>query len=499
VGTYGAFIGTALRGPTVPTLITSWSDYNTMFGGFSSGKTLPMALHQFFTNGGGAAYVCRVISVDGASPDTGGAYAASVSYGTRTSDGPPPVYDDRLLFDAVTPGAWGNLVSVDVTVNAPVMVYPPGGGAAVEDEARRTFSVEVREYVRGAWVVMERFRDLSMVETNSKYVAAAINSSTVGSRYLRVTDLKKDNSPLTYSTPDPLQLANGTDGVNPILSVQYETAFALFDEIEAMLVVNVPGVPDVAGVGAKVKERGDSVLVLDTAENVPPNDPSLGGPYTSSYEAIYYPWIHIVDPTPGAPRGSTTKIAPGASVTGMIIRTDRQRGVFKAPAGTSAVISGAVANELRLSNAELDQLASLNINVIRPVAGIGIAAMGARTRSQDTAQYLSVRRTLNYVKSRSVKASRFALFEPNTPSLWEQLRVVNGAYLNELWSNGGLAGRSPSEAYYVKCDEDNNTPQTIMNGELHIEIGVSPAFPAEFIIIRVAQFEADATITASEE
>jgi phage tail sheath protein FI len=184
----------------------------------------------------------------------------------------------------------------------------------------------------------------------------------------------------------------------------------------------------------------------------------------------------------------------------MILRTDASRGVFKAPAGVTATLTGAVANERRLTNTELDTLAGMNVNVVRPVPGAGIAAMGARTNQVgSTAQYISVRRTLNFVKKRAAEVSRFAIFEPNSPTLWEQLRVANGAFLSELWQIGGLAGLDFSQAFYVKCDGENNTAQTIANGEVNIEIGVAPVFPAEFVVIRVGQFEADASTVVTEE
>jgi len=186
-------------------------------------------------------------------------------------------------------------------------------------------------------------------------------------------------------------------------------------------------------------------------------------------------------------------------VAGMIMRTDSARGMFKAPAGLGANLTGAVANETRIINDDLNKLSEANINVIRPVPGAGITVMGARTRSFDTSKYLSVRRTLNYVKKKSALTSRFALFEPNTPSLWDQLRVANGAWLSELWQMGGLKGIDPTLAYYVKCDSEINTPQTMANGEVHIEIGVAPVYPAEFVIIRVGQFESDASTVVTEE
>jgi hypothetical protein len=142
----------------------------------------------------------------------------------------------------------------------------------------------------------------------------------------------------------------------------------------------------------------------------------------------------------------------------------------------------------------------MNVNVVRPVPGSGITAMGARTRAFGTTdQYVSVRRTINYVKKRAAEVSRFALFEPNTTYLWEQLRVANGAFLSELWQSGGLAGLDFSQAFYVKCDAENNTAQTISNGEVHVEIGIAPVFPAEFVVIRVGQFESDASTIVTEE
>ena len=495
-GTYGAFIGTALRGPVVPTLINSWTDFNAAFGGFVSGRTLPVALHQYFSNGGGPAYVCRVLPIDGTEPvDAGGAVAAKVT----TGDTVATVLKDRLRFTAVTAGSWGNGIAVDITVNPAVMVVPPGGGTAVADATKATFSIIVYENIRGVGVAVERFRDLSMVTTASRYITSIINSQTIGSRYIVVEDIVGDDKPLVDSTTDPEPLKGGSEGTNPIDPTQYNGAFALFDEIDAMLVVNIPGVDSVTGISNRVQARGDSILLIDTEAGLLPTEGTIGSAYTSSYDAVYYPWLHIADPDPSAPRGSTMLVPPGASMAGIIMRTDKSRGVFKAPAGVNSYVVGAVANERRLTNTELDNLAAKNINVIRPVAGVGITAMGARTRSNDTAQYISVRRTLNYVKSRAVRVSRFALFEPNTPALWEQVRVINGSFLNELWQMGGLAGRTPGQAYYVKCDEDINTPQTIQNGELHIEIGVSPAFPAEFVIIRVGQFEADASIVVVEE
>lgn len=471
-GTYGAFIGTAIMGPQKPYLIRSWNDFLSVFGGFSSTKTLPIAMYQYFSNGGAPAWVARVLGT--------GASTATVKLTIGTA---PAV--DYLRFDATTPGMWGNYISVDVTVH----------DAPNTDK----FDIEVYQEVRGNPIVVERFRDLTLDTTAARYAPNIVNSSTIGSQFIFITDLTDPaTNSIPSSTTNLLELTGGDDGTT-VLDSAYTTAIEEFGAVDAMLVFNIPGVSNTTPVLSYIEERGDSVLIVDTDPNLAPTDPSIPTDLISSYTAVYYPWIYIPDPAPDAPRGSIIKVPPGASVAGMILRTDAVRGVFKAPAGQGAVLANAVANERRLTNDELDSLASSNINVVIPVQGVGIAVMGARTKSQDTAQFLSVRRTLNYVKHRAARVSRFAMFEPNTPDLWEQVRVVNGAFLSDLWEKGGLVGYNSAQAYYVKCDEENNPVQTVMNGELHIEIGISPTFPAEFIIIRVGQFEADASVLVIEE
>jgi phage tail sheath protein FI len=460
--TLGGFMGTALRGPTTPELVTSWSDFVSKFGTFSGTTTLPYALYQYFNNGGGDAYVARVLASD--------AVAAT------------KVWNSRLAFTAITKGAWGNAVSVEITLNA--------------DPS--TFTLAIKEVQRGVTVTVEQFRDLSMVRTNARYILSIVNSLTIGSQYVTVTDTLANDANLTPSAA--VTLTGGSDGVAAITAGDYGTSLDKFDPIDANFVFNAPGLADATSLVTKVASgRQDSIFVCDTAENQAATMVGATLP-SSSYAAVYYPWIWIADPSPDAVRGGIKKVPPGASVAGMIVRTDTSRGVFKAPAGVAATLAGAVASETRLTNAELDTLAGMNINVTRPVPGSGIAAMGARTRAFGTVdQYVSVRRTINYVKKRAADVSRFALFEPNTPPLWEQLRVANGAFLSELWQIGGLAGLDFSQAFYVKCDGENNTSASIAAGEVHIEIGIAPAFPAEFVVIRVGQFESDASVVVTEE
>jgi phage tail sheath protein FI len=209
----------------------------------------------------------------------------------------------------------------------------------------------------------------------------------------------------------------------------------------------------------------------------------------------------ISDPTLGigASSASTRPVGAGGAVIGLIASTDASRGVFKAPAGLTARIGGAVSVSA-LTNAELDSLnsAAAPVNAIRFISGSGIVVMGSRTiKAGYVDRYVPVRRTLIYLRKAMVDLTQFAIFEPNDPSLWRRIDSALSSFLTNFWSQGGLRGNTPAEAFFVKVDAGNNTQATIDNGEVHIEIGVALQRPAEFIIIKIGQFDGGTTVTVA--
>lgn len=129
------------------------------------------------------------------------------------------------------------------------------------------------------------------------------------------------------------------------------------------------------------------------------------------------------------------------------------------------------------------------INAIRSVPGAGTVVYGARTLLQDgTAnRYVSMRRSLNYLRKRITDLTQFAVFENNNEVLWSQIRTVLGVFLNEYRNQGGLRGATPSDAFFVKCDAENNTSNDIVQGTVNIEVGVALEYPAEFVVITLSQ------------
>lgn len=332
---------------------------------------------------------------------------------------------------------------------------------------------------------------------------AQVSGATATYTLTTVTGLSGSvNGVRTVSTSGSL------DGSN-ISKTELIAAADDFDSVGNNLVMNVP---DAAGLApsdarqvyaafiAAADNRGDSFVVIDTpagADAVSAQSFAADVTPKSSNAAIYYPWVLIADPASSG-SSSTRAVPPGGSVVGLFLATDTARGVFKAPAGLGASLNNVVAMERNFSSSDLDSLNSAltPVNVIRAVPGAGICVMGARNVGNDRRmKYVSTRRTMLQVKKRLSDLTAFAVFEPNDSRLWEQVRNVCSVYLTELWSAGGLKGRTQADAFFVKCDATNNTPTSLADGELNIEVGVALQTPAEFVIIRIGQFDGATSIT----
>ena len=255
---------------------------------------------------------------------------------------------------------------------------------------------------------------------------------------------------------------------------------------------NVGDAGDVYDAATSWSADNNCFVVVETPkDNTVANAISFAGGLTdTSYAAVYYPHIWVNDPV-GRGSGALRKIGPSGAVAGLFLYTDSNQGVFKAPAGINTTVKGAVTTEKQFSTTELDTLnsGSTPVNAIRQIPGAGIAVMGARTLLQDgTAnKYVNMRRSLIYIKKRLRDLTEFAIFENNDERLWAQIRSSIIVFLNEYKNQGGLRGTTPAQAFFVKCDAENNSSAQIANGEVHIQVGVALQYPAEFIVIDLSQ------------
>jgi phage tail sheath protein FI len=232
---------------------------------------------------------------------------------------------------------------------------------------------------------------------------------------------------------------------------------------------------------------GDRVAIIDAPPGLNAQQVKTwrvdGAGYDSKYATLYWPWIKVMNPL----AGRAEFMPPSGHVAGIWARNDDTRGVHKAPA--NEVVRGVISLETQITKGEHDQLNPVAVNCIRSFPGQGIRIWGARTLSSDPEwRYLNVRRLFNFIEESILQGTNWVVFEPNDPKLWDSVKRTVTMFLRRVWRDGALFGRTPAEAFFVKCDEENNPPENRDAGILTVEIGVSPVKPAEFVVFRISQF-----------
>jgi phage tail sheath protein FI len=445
---------------------------------------LPYAVYLFYQNGGRGAYVVRAMPA--AVEDQGVVATATITDGEAT---PADVID----FEATGAGVWGNSISI---------VIQPQATAA---NGRNIFTVAINN---GANRV-ETFTNLSMggVE-GTRPLVTAINDPLAGSRYVRVVSADTALDPNDGSYP----LTGGLDPELPVASDLISQGVTdAIKTIEGPLLVSFQPfqsdtgsviMPPAQAISGLSGDRADIFVVWD---GNPVSEVPGGTTYTAnvksraasvgtdnSYAALYCPWV--VTPDPARP-GATIAVPPSGAVKGVYSRIDVTQGPWRTPAGVPASMSNVLTTELKFTDTDQGDLNYNNINVIRAQIGAGICIMGGRTRKLwGPDRYIGARRTLIFLKETLRRATAFAVFENNDQRLWSALRQTANRILQPVWEQGGLKGNSPNEAYFVRCDETINTPQVIQSGEVRMEIGVALQAPAEFVIIRISQFDSGGSL-----
>jgi phage tail sheath protein FI len=220
------------------------------------------------------------------------------------------------------------------------------------------------------------------------------------------------------------------------------------------------------------------------------------GRFDSKYAALYHPWIEIFDPTERPSQGAPPKrllLPPSGFVTGIYARSDIERGVHKAPA--NEVVRGLTRFEANINKGRQDVLNPEGINALRFFEGRGNRVWGARTMSSDPEwKYVNVRRLFIYIEHSIDKGTQWAVFEPNGPRLWANIRQTVEDFLLVLWRDGALLGDKPDQAYFVRCDRTTMTQNDLDNGRMICLVGVAPVKPAEFVIFRIGQWTGDAKV-----
>ncbi|HEY0737938.1 MAG TPA: phage tail sheath subtilisin-like domain-containing protein [Herpetosiphonaceae bacterium] len=259
-------------------------------------------------------------------------------------------------------------------------------------------------------------------------------------------------------------------------STIYQTSMAYCAERRAFLIVDPPDAwsanPNTA---AATAQAGLGSL-------------GLSGTFARN-AAIYFPRVIEADPLRD---GQLDVFVPCGIIAGVMARTDAQRGVWKAPAGLDAAMNGIQGLAVNLNDAENGMLNPIGINCLRSFPVNGRVVWGARTlRGADSLadeyKYIPVRRLALFLEESLYRGTQWVVFEPNDEPLWAQIRLNIGAFMQNLFRQGAFQGKSPREAYFVKCDSETTTQNDINLGIVNIIVGFAPLKPAEFVIIKLQQ------------
>lgn len=314
-----------------------------------------------------------------------------------------------------------------------------------------------------------------------------------------------DPRPSTKTNLAPWQLASGDDGDSPSHYFGAGTATTTALEMLNGAPITLAAVPDMhtgaadntdlsehlSALGAYCATRMDCIGIgtVEDAANVTAVTSGLTV-NASSYLALFAPW-------------GKRKLTSGrkvdhplvGAIAGIFARTDRNRGVFKAPAGNDSVLYGFYDLALAIGNTDNESLFASNINPLRYFPGVGQVIWGSRTMSAAAEwKYIPVRRYAIFLEQSILRGISWSVFEPNDSTLWAKLRLNIAAFLMTQFRQGALKGATPAEAFYVRCDSQTNPQSVIDQGQVVVEVGYAPQKPAEFVRVRMAQWDGGALL-----
>jgi uncharacterized protein len=424
---------------------------------------------------------------------------------------------EGFTFTAQSPGSWGNLLAIGATAQA-------------GDTTNTRFSVNVVEVnPDGSLSVLETFNNVSVNASDPSYVVTVINAdSNYVSAAVSGSPTQALNSPFPPSTPtqppfnSPPFLIGGYDGVvlDPTADGASGGLFMtalnadgsgtggvqLLDRVDIFNLLCVPGESEAVTI-ANLQGYCNSkraLYIVDapqaagasptTVQNLAQSGPagndagSLTGPYSIN-SAYYFPWVQAPDPLIG---NRQRLFPPCGFVAGIYAATDANSGVWKAPAGIDAGLTGESGLQYVLTDAENGSLNPQAINCLRHFKVYGDVVWGARTlQGNDQAgsqwKYVPIRRLALYIESSLYDGTQWVVFEPNDETLWGQIRLNVGTFMQGLFLQGAFQGTTPQQAYFVKCDSEINPQSSIDQGVVNILVGFAPLYPAEFVVIQIQQ------------
>ncbi len=459
--------------------VTSFKQFTERFGGHRDDAFGAYAIRGFFDNGGSVAYVTRVVRTSGP-----GQQAVPASRDLPTDEGTGLTV--RAGFRGEDdPGAWGNRIAVRIAENSRPSLQDDTYDLHITLDGEE---VEVWEQLNNA---------AGEGDAKGRDPEILINDDQTGSKYITVSvpEGVTDNPSFTEDHQDAqdgfVSLENGEDDSTPSANA-LSAAFERFDTYDVQLIC-CPESSDATVVTQGLtfcENRGDCTFLGYTPEDSDweaARNYGQGFQGDNVYGALYFPWIRVMDP-----RGGKRWVPPIGHVAGVFARTDRERGVWKAPAGNGARVNGALDVDQEISNRDHTSLVKDgSVNAVRFIPGQGIVVDSSRTLSTNPLWlYVNVRLLFNFVKSSLKDGLRWVVQEPNDDRLWNKVKFNSiRPFLLGLWRRGAFGPGSADDVFTIKVDEENNPPENIQQGIFSAEVYFYPSRPAETVIITVGQQE----------
>ena len=488
-----------------PQLVTNWTQFVERFGGFVPGLKLPLSVYGYFTNGGSRCYVVSIRTFPKAETallnDQGKPAIKVLAKQAGVEGLKMRVRTGDLMLPASTSAKKSTAKDGDKADAAP----EDNGG----DDYSFTLYVE-KEAPSGGWTTLEALTETkletALVDGEKQVVLAYKNNKLPKFVELVVAEgqplakvMPREQEQTLTIDKKLLAAPKASEFKGDVSARQGVEGLEVLDDATMLVVpdlmTTMPGEKlDLEMVKAvqtmmiaHCERMGDRVAILDSPPDMTPQEikkwrMDVTG-FDSSYAALYYPWIKVMDPA----TDQVINFPPSGFVAGLWARSDNTRGVHKAPA--NEVVTAAVGLSYQTTKGEQDTLNPIGVNCIRSFPGRGIRVWGARTLSSDPSwKYINVRRLFNYVEKSIENGTQWVVFEPNNRKLWARVRRDVSAFLRIVWRDGALFGAAPAEAFYVKVDDELNPPESRDLGRLIIEIGLAPVKPAEFVIFRISQW-----------
>ena len=427
---------------------------------------------------------------------------------SSSSSSPPEILElDQLTFDP-DPGQSDQIRIVTLAVT----VIQNDGTSLVWDGLPFD-PAHVRDGLPDAVTVRFAAKLANLAQARSMPIVIETNLQALG--ILRaifpqgIIDLLNDPTASDIERSVDVLLTGGNDGLRPgadeyegkaALDTTTKTGLKAFEDIEDISIIAAPGstyryegdyrsdANTILNLLISHAERMSyRIAVLDSGDDQTISQVrALRARFDSSYAALYYPWVRVLDPV----TRQEIYLPPSGFVAGIYARNDTNRAVYKAPA--NEVVNLALGFEQLLNKAQQEVLNPEGINCFRFFEGRGFRLWGARTISSDPEwKYVNLRRYFAYLEHSIDRGTQWAVFEPNGEALWANVRRTVEDFLLNEWQNGALLGDKPEKAYFVRCDRSTMTQNDLDNGRLVCLVGIAPLRPAEFVIFRIGQWTAD--------